>query len=120
MKLKRFGRYFPSHTVRDVGRLLGLCVLVGVVAGFGAVAFYCLLDLGKHFFLGELAGYHPAGPGGEASAKANYYLGRCMLALGPDKAGDNYKQRAQSYFQIVYTAYPTTRWAGLARVEANK
>jgi hypothetical protein len=42
------------------------------------------------------------------------------LALGPDKEGDNYKQRAQSYFQIVYGTYPTTRWAGPARVEAQK
>ncbi|MFH2001120.1 MAG: chloride channel protein [Planctomycetota bacterium] len=29
------------------------------------MAFYWMLDLSKHFFLGELVGYHPAGPGGE-------------------------------------------------------
>jgi len=66
MILNWLSRFFPSKSMRDVGRLLGLCVLVGVVAGFGAVAFYFLLDLGKHFFLGEIAGYHPPGPGGEA------------------------------------------------------
>ena len=65
MKHMRLSRLFPSQTVRDVGRLLGLCALVGIVAGFGAVAFYCLLDLGKHFFLGEVVGYTPPGPGGE-------------------------------------------------------
>ncbi|MCB9879740.1 MAG: hypothetical protein H6835_19265 [Planctomycetes bacterium] len=58
--------------------------------------------------------------GGEASAKANYYLGRVLLALGPDLEGDGYKKRAQGYFQIVYTAYPASRWASLARVESEK
>lgn len=58
--------------------------------------------------------------GGESSAKANYYLGRCLLELGPDREGDSYKQRAQSYFQIVYSSYPTSRWAGIARTEATK
>jgi len=57
---------------------------------------------------------------GEATAKANYYLGRCLMLLGPDKEGDSFKQRAQAYFEIVYTSYPTTRWAGLAKAESNK
>lgn len=89
MKLNRFGRFFPSHTVRDVGRLLALCVLVGVVAGFGAVAFYCLLDLGKHLFLGELAGYHPAGPGGEASlfSQSGTPFTRWLLVIIPLAGG---------------------------------
>ncbi|HEB53673.1 MAG TPA: hypothetical protein ENI87_10515 [bacterium] len=58
--------------------------------------------------------------GGEASAKANYYLGRCLLALGPDKEGDSFKQRAQAYFTIVYSEYPSSRWAGPAKVESQK
>lgn len=57
---------------------------------------------------------------GEASAKANYYLGRCLLALGPEKEGDNFKQRANAYFQIVVANYPTSRWAGPAKVEQTK
>ncbi|MEC7726334.1 MAG: hypothetical protein VYD05_12510 [Planctomycetota bacterium] len=57
---------------------------------------------------------------GEASAKANYYLGRCLLALGAEKEGDSFKQRALKYFEIVYTAYPSTRWAGLAKSESQK
>lgn len=57
---------------------------------------------------------------GEATAKANYYLGRCLMLLGPEKEGDSFKQRAQAYFEIVYTSYPTTRWAGLAKAEASK
>ncbi|MGB3967752.1 MAG: hypothetical protein WBO45_13555, partial [Planctomycetota bacterium] len=57
---------------------------------------------------------------GEASAKANYYLGRCLAALGPEKEGDAWKQRANAYFQIVVTNYPTSRWAGPAKVEQGK
>lgn len=56
---------------------------------------------------------------GEASAKANYYLGRCLLELGQDKEGDSFKQRAQAYFEIVYTSYPTSQWAGLAKTAAS-
>jgi hypothetical protein len=58
--------------------------------------------------------------GGEASAKANYYLGRSLVALGPDKEGDNFKQRANAYFQIVVDGYPTSRWAALAKAEQAK
>lgn len=57
---------------------------------------------------------------GQIAAKANYYLGRCLLALGLDREGDTFKTRAQAYFQIVVTSYPTTRWAALARAELNK
>ena len=57
---------------------------------------------------------------GEASAKANYYLGRCLLELGPDREGDRFKQRAKAYFEIVYTNYPSTRWAALAKIESAK
>ncbi len=56
----------------------------------------------------------------EASAKANYYLGRCLLALGPDKEGDDFKQRANAYFEIVATSYPTSRWAAQAKIEQGK
>ncbi len=58
--------------------------------------------------------------GGEASAKANYYLGRCLLALGQDREGDTFKQRANAYFQVVVTSYATSRWAGLAKQEQTK
>ena len=57
---------------------------------------------------------------GEASAKANYYLGRCLLALGADKEGDTFKQRANAYFQIVATSYASTRWAAVAKAEMAK
>ncbi|MFK7739613.1 MAG: hypothetical protein AB8H80_04755 [Planctomycetota bacterium] len=57
---------------------------------------------------------------GEASAKAYYYLGRCMLALGPEHAGEGFKDRAKAYFALVYTSYASSRWAGAAKTEAAK
>lgn len=55
--------------------------------------------------------------GGEAAAKANFYLGKCVQMLGADREGDGWKARATNYFQIVVSSYPTSRWAGNARTE---
>jgi hypothetical protein len=57
---------------------------------------------------------------GEASAKANYYLGRCLVALGPDREGDNFKTRANAYFANVVSAYPSSPWAAAAKIEQAK
>lgn len=54
----RSGRY-------AMGRMVLLSVLVGIMAGIGASAFYCLLDIGKFLFLDAIAGYRPSGPLGE-------------------------------------------------------
>jgi chloride channel protein, CIC family len=53
--------------VRDQVRLLGLAVLVGIVAGLGAIVFYAATRSVEHYALGELVGYHaPVRPAGEA------------------------------------------------------
>jgi outer membrane protein assembly factor BamD (BamD/ComL family) len=57
---------------------------------------------------------------GEASAKANYYLGRCLLELGVDREGDSFRSRANAYFQIVATNYPTSPWAAASRAMLAK
>ncbi|MCF6285850.1 MAG: chloride channel protein, partial [Candidatus Hydrogenedentes bacterium] len=49
-----------------MARFLFLCVIVGVVAGLGATAFFLLLEFTRFIFLEQLAGFHPEGPGGEA------------------------------------------------------
>lgn len=41
-------------------------VLIGVIAGCGAIIFYFLCQVGLHYFLDFLAGYRPPHPGGEA------------------------------------------------------
>ena len=56
----------PASPGGTTGRLLVLCILVGTVAGLGAIAFYWLLEISSHFFLDQLAGYRPEGPAGEA------------------------------------------------------
>jgi CIC family chloride channel protein len=66
LDIRKFKDALPTSLVRDLWRLLGLCAVVGLVAGLGAIAFYTLLDLGRWFFLEYLAGYHPTPPGGEA------------------------------------------------------
>ena len=45
--------------------LVFLSVLIGIVSGIGAILFYMVLDVAKHFLMGGAAGYYPAGPGGE-------------------------------------------------------
>lgn len=57
---------------------------------------------------------------GEASAKANYYLGRCLVELGVEHEGDSFRQRANAYFQIVVSDYPATRFAPLAKLELSR
>lgn len=52
---------------------------------------------------------------GEASAKADYYLGRCLLALGTEREGETFKQRANAYFQLVVDNYPDSPWAAAAK-----
>ena len=56
---------------------------------------------------------------GEASAKANYYLGMCLLALAA-RDDDSSKARANAYFTLVTKAYPTSRWAAAAKAELAK
>ncbi len=64
-------RWFPEfwqlsrRRLRSQARLLGLCLVVGVVAGVGAVLFYSACQVVFHYTLGAIAGYHPVAPGYE-------------------------------------------------------
>ncbi len=64
-------RWFPeflelSHRrLRPQARLLGLSLVVGIIAGVGAVVFFIACQIVSHFALDTLAGYHPQAPGGE-------------------------------------------------------
>src|SRR5271156_2020518 len=55
---------------RNMGRLLLLSVLVGVVAGYGALAFNYILNLSDNIFMDQAAGYHLPSPGGEEGVAA--------------------------------------------------
>lgn len=51
--------------LRPQVRLLGLTLLVGVVAGLGAIVFYVACQVVTHYALDAGAGYRPHHPGGE-------------------------------------------------------
>jgi CIC family chloride channel protein len=65
-------RWFPEFlalTRRRIGsqaRLLGLAVLVGIIAGLGAVVFSAACQIVVHYALDIAVGYRPEGPVGEA------------------------------------------------------
>ncbi len=42
-------------------------IIIGIVAGLGAIGFYLLLQTTSAFFQGYVSGYHPALPAGEPS-----------------------------------------------------
>jgi CIC family chloride channel protein len=60
-------RLAATFNVRSIGRYMIFAVVVGVVAGLGAVLFYLLVQLGQYFLLDMLAGYRPEEPAGEPS-----------------------------------------------------
>ena len=57
--------------------------------------------------------------GGATSAKAMYYSGMVLLALGKEREAPDYAQRAQSYFQSVVATYGDTSWAALAKAQVK-
>jgi chloride channel protein, CIC family len=65
-------RWFPEflelsrRRFRSQGQLLATSVLVGVVAGLGAVLFSSLCSIVVHYTLGGIVGYHADGPANEA------------------------------------------------------
>ena len=56
----------PTHgDLQNLTRLLALCLLVGLVAGLGAAAFFTMLEAGTSLCMGYLANYHPSPAGHE-------------------------------------------------------
>ncbi|MEQ1631623.1 MAG: hypothetical protein ABL997_04565 [Planctomycetota bacterium] len=68
-----------------------------------ALAEACVLDTGD----------------GDTAAKANYYLGRVVATLG-DRSSQDWKTRANAYFNVVARSYSTSRWVGPAKAELAK
>ncbi|MBT7260597.1 MAG: chloride channel protein [Desulfobacula sp.] len=54
-----------SRDIAIAGRWLFYFVLIGLIAGCGAIVFHYLCGLGMHYFLDLMAGYRPASPAGE-------------------------------------------------------
>lgn len=57
--------FAPSAELKSLGRLLILCLIVGLAAGLGAAAFNAMLEFSRSFFLEYLANYRPIMPGNE-------------------------------------------------------
>jgi CIC family chloride channel protein len=60
-----FGEKIGSKDIAVAGRWLFYFVLIGIIAGGGAVLFHYLCGLGMHYFLDLMAGYRPDPPAGE-------------------------------------------------------
>jgi chloride channel protein, CIC family len=83
-------RVGPEH--REIVRLLALCVLVGLVAGLGAVAFYYMLKSADYLFMNLLVGYRLAFAGHEepllqTSGATSPPLHRWLLLILPAAGG---------------------------------
>jgi len=89
-KLQRFVfRLLAMFNVRSIGRYMIYGLVVGVVAGLGAVLFFALCQLGQHYLLDGLAGFRPEEPHGEAAlfAPTSTPFNRYLLILIPALGG---------------------------------
>ena len=57
---------YASPRVVSAGKWSVNFILIGIIAGLGAIVFNCLCQLGMHFFLDVMAGYRPPGPAAES------------------------------------------------------
>ncbi|SLM30590.1 EriC2 [Desulfamplus magnetovallimortis] len=57
--------WITSPDIAVAGKRFFNFILIGVIAGLGAVIFHYLCELGVHFFLDFMAGYRPDAPAGE-------------------------------------------------------
>jgi chloride channel protein, CIC family len=88
-------RWFPEFwdlgrkRLRPQARLLGLALVVGVIAGVGAIVFYAACQIVVHYALDILVGYHPAAPGGEPRlfAETDQAFRPWLLLLVPTVGG---------------------------------
>ncbi len=64
-------RWFPEFweitrkRIRPQARLMGLSMVVGIIAGFGAIVFFAACQIVFHYSLAEFAHYQPTSPEGE-------------------------------------------------------
>ena len=90
--MKHINAYFLKFAdylnIRAAGKWLIYGVLIGIVAGLGALLFYYLLKLSQHFFLNFIGGFYPPLPACEAGEIApGVYGKRWILALIPVLGG---------------------------------
>ena len=72
--LARASRWLSQASYLQKWLILG--VLIGIMAGLGAIVFYEALEAATHLFLGVLAGYHVPTPAGEGGQRASASFAR--------------------------------------------
>jgi chloride channel protein, CIC family len=60
-----YARGIISDNIARAGKWSALFVLIGIIAGLGAVVFHYLCQVGSHYFMDMMAGYRPPPPAGE-------------------------------------------------------
>jgi chloride channel protein, CIC family len=88
-------RWFPEFwelsrkRLRPQARLLGLSLVVGIIAGLGAIVFFTACQVVAHYSLDAVAGYRPHAPGGEPSmfAETSQVFRPWLLLLIPTVGG---------------------------------
>jgi CIC family chloride channel protein len=60
-----FRQSAKATEIAVAGKWLFYFVLIGLIAGLGAILFHFLCGLGMHYFLDLMAGYRPSSPAGE-------------------------------------------------------
>ena len=80
---------FGGKRLRSQARLLGAAILVGIVGGLGAIAFYVLGQAVAHGSLDWMAGYRPIQPGNEPElfASTGHSFRPWLLLLVPALGG---------------------------------
>lgn len=75
--------------ITTTGRWLFYFVLIGIIAGLGAIIFHLLCQVGFHFFMDYLAGYRPPSPAGESHLfpPSSTPFSRWMLVILPAIGG---------------------------------
>jgi len=78
-----------SLRIARAGKWTVYYVLIGIIAGLGAILFHYLCQVGTHFFMDFMAGYRPPAPAGEHDlfASTGTVFHRYMLLIIPALGG---------------------------------
>ena len=78
-----------TYRFTQMSKRMSLYVLIGLIAGLGAIVFHYLCHIGSHVFLDYMAGYHPPHPAGEAPifSPTTTAFSRWMLLIVPALGG---------------------------------
>ena len=65
LRFRDSSRTFRPAGIASAGRWVFGFILIGLIAGLGAIAFHWMCGMGVHYFMDAFAGYRPPAPAGE-------------------------------------------------------